>query len=233
MTSVLVDLGFSGFTYLEADKDQFALHYCTYSEVWVKKYKEMEYGLIDPVIDLMHKEKSPFTWDCNDFAKDPNRDIREFFKDAKKHGISQGISVPLRRGSKKSCVFTVVSPDNELETASLIKYIKLIAENFNMMFLSIREGVATTLAGGFSEREKQCMALTAFGASNTEVAEILNITKRTVEQHLQAARDRIGAGNIASAVAFFVDTGVIHVNRSGFSQLSRPLLFGIPPRIKN
>ncbi len=230
MSNVLVDLGFSGFSYLEAGKDNFALHYCTYSEIWIKKYKEMGYGSIDPVIDRLYKEKSPFLWGYDDFIKHESIEVREFAEDAREHGISQGISIPLRSRDKKICVLTIVTPSLELETGPIVKFIKLIAENFNIMFLSLRGEMAITLSDQFSEREKECMTLTALGASNSEVAEILEVSKRTVEQHIQAVRNKIGAPNISSAIVFLNDTGIIQVNNSGFSQLSRPLFFGTPSR---
>ena len=53
-------------------------------------------------------------------------------------------------------------------------------------------------------REKEVLAWSSRGKSAWEVGEIINITQRTVEQHLENARRKLGAMNGTHAVALAI-----------------------------
>jgi non-specific serine/threonine protein kinase len=50
-------------------------------------------------------------------------------------------------------------------------------------------------------RGKQC------GLTNTQIAERLGVSKRTVDTHVQNIKDKLGAGNRISLVTMFVRNG--------------------------
>ena len=226
--SILVDLGFTGFAYLEAEGESSTLYFCTYSERWMNKYDERKYGMIDPIIARMHTEKSAFIWSCEDYLESQERGVSDFFEDARQHGIYKGISIPFRRPGAKKCLFSVVTDNAELDLGFLLSDIKLIADNFNMMFLSTSRHTRPRQVEIFSERERQCLTLVALGASNSEACKILGAKTRSVEHHLQSARDKIGAKNIASAICFLIDTGAINVSDAEFTELPMTNEFDIP-----
>jgi LuxR family quorum sensing-dependent transcriptional regulator len=60
-------------------------------------------------------------------------------------------------------------------------------------------------------REIEVLEWVARGKSAWEVGEILNITKRTVDEHVQSAVRKIGAANRTHAVAVAVRDRVIGV----------------------
>ena len=228
MSDILVDLDLTGFTYLEADGDTSTLHFCTYPERWLKRYKEKQYGMIDPIIARMQSEKSAFIWSCDDYLESQERGVSDFFEDARQHGVYKGISIPFRRPGAKKCLFSVVTDNAELDLGFLLSDIKLIADNFNMMFLSTSRHTRPRQVEIFSERERQCLTLVALGASNSEACKILGAKTRSVEHHLQSARDKIGAKNIASAICFLIDTGAINVSDAEFTELPMTNEFDIP-----
>jgi DNA-binding NarL/FixJ family response regulator len=63
--------------------------------------------------------------------------------------------------------------------------------------------------GGLSERERQVAALVAQGQSNHEIAQTLNITKRTVEAHITRIFDRLGLKSRAQIAAWAVAQGLV------------------------
>ncbi len=226
--SILVDLGFTGFAYLEAEGESSTLYFCTYSERWMNKYDERKYGMIDPIIARMHTEKSAFIWSCEDYLESQERGVSDFFEDARQHGIYKGISIPFRRPGAKKCLFAIVTDNAELDLDLIFYDIKLIAENFNMIFLSLERHVVARPAEIFSEQELRCLTLLALGASNSEACKIMRVKIRSVEQYLQSARDKIGAKNLASAVSFLVDTGIINVSDAKLRKLPKSISFDIP-----
>ena len=60
-----------------------------------------------------------------------------------------------------------------------------------------------------TKRECEVLAWVARGKSAWEIGEILEITKRTVDEHVQTACRKLGAENRTHAVAIAISQGLI------------------------
>lgn len=60
-------------------------------------------------------------------------------------------------------------------------------------------------------REREVLAWVAQGKSARQVAEILRIAKRTVDEHVQTAVRKLGALNRTHAVAIALRDGIIDI----------------------
>jgi LuxR family transcriptional regulator, quorum-sensing system regulator BjaR1 len=60
-----------------------------------------------------------------------------------------------------------------------------------------------------TERQREVLEWIARGKSAWEIAQILQITKRTVDEHVQAACRRLGAANRTHAVVLAILANVI------------------------
>jgi len=60
-------------------------------------------------------------------------------------------------------------------------------------------------------REREVLAWVAQGKSASEIAEILHIAKRTVDEHVQTAVRKLGALNRTHAVAIALRDAIIKV----------------------
>jgi DNA-binding NarL/FixJ family response regulator len=58
-----------------------------------------------------------------------------------------------------------------------------------------------------SARERQVLALIAEGLSNTDIAERLNISEKTVRNHATNLFDKLGVWSRAQAIVFARDRG--------------------------
>ncbi len=56
-----------------------------------------------------------------------------------------------------------------------------------------------------SQRQRQCLELAGDGLTSKEIARSLNISPSTVDNHIQAACDRLGAKNRTDAVRIYRD----------------------------
>ncbi len=65
-----------------------------------------------------------------------------------------------------------------------------------------------TLPAGLSVRQAEVLRLVAAGQGNRAIAEALNISEKTVINHLTAIFQKIGCGNRAAAVAFAIRQGL-------------------------
>ena len=157
-----------------------------------------------------------------------DKELQAFFKDAAVHSVCEGISVPFRR-SDSIRLFTAVTPDFSKTIEEWRTAIKLIAENFHMLFTVIGTSDRTSPAAhSLSERERQTLFLASIGASCKDMGELLGITKRTAEHHIATAKEKLGSRTQTAAVAHAIDSGLIQLVDSGLPQFKEPKLFRIP-----
>jgi LuxR family transcriptional regulator, quorum-sensing system regulator BjaR1 len=80
----------------------------------------------------------------------------------------------------------------------------------NAAFVSARRLLeAPPGLGPLSERERQVLAWTAAGQRQADIAATLGLSVRTVENHLRAARRRLGVGTTAQAIRIALGSGAL------------------------
>ena len=84
-------------------------------------------------------------------------------------------------------------------------------QRFREAVLSIRPAGAGrgSVFAGLSPREREVLALIAEGLSNTEIAERLNISEKTVRNHASNVFDKLGVWSRAQAIVFARDHGFV------------------------
>ena len=68
-----------------------------------------------------------------------------------------------------------------------------------------------TIKSKLTARETEVLRWVAHGKSAWEIGEILHITKRTVDEHVQTAVRKLGAVNRTHAVALALCDGIIKI----------------------
>lgn len=76
-----------------------------------------------------------------------------------------------------------------------------------LAFLRTGHSVRDSAFGALSTRERQVLALMADGLSNTDIAERLNISEKTVRNHASNLFDKLGVWSRAQAIVFARDHG--------------------------
>jgi LuxR family quorum sensing-dependent transcriptional regulator len=172
---------------------------CRVPPEWLKLYLEKDYAHDDPSIRMCKKTVHPFEW--RDAAYDPEREPRaaEVVKRAGEFNLTNAILVPIP--SPSGCIGNVwvggYRPEINEQNKRLIHLISLYAFDriHQLAAPSERRKAALT------ERQREILTWIASGKSAWEIGEILNITKRTVDEHAQTAFRRLGAANRVQAVA--------------------------------
>jgi LuxR family transcriptional regulator, quorum-sensing system regulator BjaR1 len=72
-----------------------------------------------------------------------------------------------------------------------------------------RRSSPSIIAHRLTKREREVLAWSAVGKSAWDTGEILNITQRTVEEHLANCRRKLGAMNRTHAVAIAIRDRII------------------------
>jgi DNA-binding CsgD family transcriptional regulator len=181
----------------------------SYPATWVRLYSEQKFFQIDPVFRYADTRLLPFFWDANEFRAGLTRQQREILAQASKFGIAHGFTIPIHLPCSQvaypaSC--SVVPDSRSVEPpsyyiAQLMAYCMYDAASREM---EAREGEAGAIE--LSNRERQCLELVAQGKSDWVVGKLLSISERTVHNHIERAKRRLGVTTRVQAIVHALAT---------------------------
>jgi LuxR family quorum sensing-dependent transcriptional regulator len=175
---------------------------------WFKIYHEGRYVQADPVIRHLRRSVKPFEW--SDARYDPETEPRAaaLMQLRADFGFGRAFVVPIP-GPAGSAAGVSMSGSNPELTAQGRPAIHLIALSAFDRAASLR--VAPRPSPFLTAREREVLTWVAAGKSAWEIGEILNIAKRTVDEHAQTATRKLGAATRTQAVALAIRDRFISV----------------------
>jgi DNA-binding CsgD family transcriptional regulator len=185
--------------------------FATYSESWRKHYLEHEFHLIDPTLQQMMHAMAPVDWARLRHLEgyDP------VFRAAGDFAIpSMGMSVPIRGPFGERSVLTIATQTTqrlwEVQRRTIIEEVQQVSALLHDEIMRSGKFMTHMNCPTLSQREIEILQWTACGKSQQDVADILNISNRTVEVHLRSARSKLYAVTTAQAVARAVGMKLIY-----------------------
>ena len=183
----------------------------TYNKLWVRRYLDKKYALIDPVVLASFKGFIPIDWCALNFS---GRLCEEFLLEAKEFNITPyGMTFPIRGMSGEHALFSINADSNPDRWHLFLQENRadfmLLAHYFHQRVREIEIGDSKSCFQQLSRREKDVIYWLARGKTFEDVADILFITKRTVRAHSESIRHKLGAVNTAHAVAKAISYGVV------------------------
>jgi DNA-binding CsgD family transcriptional regulator len=185
----------------------------TYAQEWHIYYFQHNYIDIDPVVKVAAAGVAPVDWRT---ISRQSVAVRDFFESARQHGVgSQGLTLPIRGRLGEIALFSVTSNAEDAEWDRFIQenmnYLLIYSWSFhNCILRAIGASTRPTIV--LSHREATCLRLKALGKTDSDIAAILQITKRTVSFHIESARSRLDAVNAVHAVAKALALGLISLS---------------------
>jgi DNA-binding CsgD family transcriptional regulator len=175
----------------------------TYEDDWVRRYFEMGYLEIDPVVLEGFAGLLPVDWSGLD--KRPPR-VRQLFGESGEFGIGrQGLTFPLRGPNGEAALFSITSdlPDDEWQKAKLtyVRDVQVLAHTIHAKAMVIAGGPAPDYKARLTPRERECLTWSAVGKTSEDVATILGISEGVVRIHLQSAQHKLNCLNRTHTVA--------------------------------
>jgi LuxR family transcriptional regulator, quorum-sensing system regulator CinR len=182
----------------------------TYPAAWVKRYLQMGYINVDPVIREGFLRTLPFEW--RELAVQ-NEQERQFMIDALAHGVGPlGLSIPLRSKRGHRALFSVSFSGAQDEWNEFLAGAKDMLVNVaNRIHSRVMTEVFAEERPRLSDRELTCLRWTAFGKSATEIAVILNISPYTAREYLKSCRFKLDSVTSAQAVSKAVKLGLLSI----------------------
>ncbi|MBX4899638.1 MULTISPECIES: autoinducer binding domain-containing protein [Rhizobium] len=178
-----------------------------YCQEWKTHYFENKYMRIDPVILNARRAMRAFTWSC-DHPVSLTAQERRFLGEAAEFGIRSGVSVPVHLAFGRVSILTLASSQRrfELNLAQSFSKAQVALVYIHMRLNSHLESQESI---GLTTRQAMCLEWASLGKTVAETARILGISDRSVTFHLNEARTKLNANNIAHAVRVAMDLHLI------------------------
>jgi LuxR family transcriptional regulator, quorum-sensing system regulator CinR len=182
----------------------------TYPATWIKRYLQMGYIDIDPVLREGFLRALPFDWSELTIQ---NAAEAAFLVDALAHGVGpRGLSIPLRSLQGHRALFSISFSRSEEEWVHFLentKHARIQIAN------RVHSRVVREMFGEdrphLTTRELECLRWIARGKNTSEIAVILNISPYTVRDFLKSARHKLDCVTSAQAVNKAVKSGLLFI----------------------
>lgn len=195
--------GFDHVAYLGSNPVAGTMHgYVTYPDEWKKHYTHQSYHLIDPTLRIAQRSIAPIAWS----RIEQNENFRLVFRAARDFGISdRGMTIPVRGPFGDTGMLSVTRDTGEDEWKGMISRsigeLQSIAVHMHDAVMNSDAFSSVLRRTPLSSREVEILQWTAAGKTQQDIADILNISHRTVEVHLRSAREKLFSLTTAQAIA--------------------------------
>lgn len=183
-----------------------------YPKEWREHYDASGYANIDPTVRHCVKRVIPVIWDGKIFN---GRPATRMMGEAKDFGLASGASFSVHGGRGEAAMLSLSSSRKpcqaKLDIVSALGAAQLLTcylhEAVQRIVLS--KDTLPLQKISLTGREKECIIWVAEGKTSGEIADILNISERTVTFHLQNAGHKMGVTNRQHAVSRAISMGLI------------------------
>jgi DNA-binding CsgD family transcriptional regulator len=180
----------------------------TYPASWIKQYLTMNYVDLDPVLKEGFARTLPFDWTE---LKVESEAQGAFLMDALAHGVGpHGMSIPVRSKQGHRGLFSVSF------ARSAEEWVEFREKHFDTLLAianRVHHRVISEVFGEdhphLTDRELECLRLTAQGKDAGDIAIILGISPHTARDYLKSARFKLDCVTSAQAVSKAVQLGLL------------------------
>jgi DNA-binding CsgD family transcriptional regulator len=174
-----------------------------YPAQWVRAFSELDFYYIDPVSHYANRSLTPFFWDSEEFGAELTAPQLEIMEEARRFGIEHGYTVPIHAprslgAFRASCSVvpesSAVAPESYLAVQLMSCYV------YSALSREAEAKSGSHATRGLTRRERQCLELAAQGKSDWVAGRILGISERTVHNHIEHAKRRLGVATRVQAI---------------------------------
>jgi len=182
----------------------------TYPASWIKRYLQMGYIDVDPVVREGFLRTLPFDWSELKIESDAEW---AFLGDALAHGVGpRGLSIPVQSKHGHRALFSISSARSEEDWTNFVKTTQpALIQIANRVHRRVIGEVFGEDRPHLTARELDCLRWIASGKDSSEIAIILNISPHTARFYLKSARHKLDSVTSAQAVSKAVKLGLLIV----------------------
>ncbi len=200
---IVTELGFTHFMlilrFVLPIAGQVQLALSNWRSDWYERYWAKGYLRIDPVVARMLTAYRPFDW--HDVGS-PTPEQKNFFADAARHGMVDGIAGAVRFGSDQAAFFSLSSENacsvevKEQAMARSFLHAARMYERVRDQLLAAYEAGPIVLTG----RQREALQLTLRGVSRRDASRKMRCSESNFVRHQEAARRKLGESTNYDAV---------------------------------
>ena len=176
-----------------------------YPERWQRHYTDMGYPSVDPRIIRARSSEEPFLWNAALFA-----DVPELWADMVAYGLSWGWTQSTLNEPGGISMLSLVrcTPLTTQELRERLPRMQWLALVAHKAFSRVIRARLASDAPALTQRELEVLRWTADGKSAQDIAEILLLSKNTVDFHIRNSIMKLDAPNKTAAVVRAVLLGL-------------------------
>jgi DNA-binding CsgD family transcriptional regulator len=180
----------------------------TYPAAWIKRYLQMGYVDVDPVVREGFLRTLPFAWSE---LKIVTAAEMTFLADALAHSVGpHGYSIPVQSKHGHRGLFSISFSRSEKEWADFLTATKpALIQIANRVHQRVIVEVFGEDRPHLTAREIECLRWVALGKDTSDIAIILDISSHTARDYLKSARFKLDCVTSAQAVSKAVKLGLL------------------------
>jgi len=183
--------------------------YLSCPQGWRTRYFERNYFQNDPAALHLKRTSDAYTWAdilaCPDYTAAQRLIVHE----AGEFGMHGGFVVPLMGLDTRTGIIEVAGSNTFLSAREKVE-LRLAASCAHSRIRAIRKPKADTLPT-LSDREREVLQWAAIGKSDWEIGEILSISEKTANAHIENVKRKYGVTSRVHAVVKGMNCRAIHL----------------------
>lgn len=180
-----------------------------YSSKWQECYDSRGYLQVDPTVQHALKSSLPVVWSNQLFVQ-----ARDMWEDARSHGLRVGWAQASRDPAGAVGLLTLARSAEPLTRSELdanqAKMAWLAQYTHAAMARLLTPKLAPETQVALTSREKEVLRWTAEGKTSYEISQILDVSERTVNFHVNNAVTKLGTSNKTQAAVKATALGMLY-----------------------
>ena len=181
----------------------------TYPTEWRDRYARKNFLAVDPTVQHGLRSPLPVVWSDEFFAQSP-----EFWEEARAHDLRYGWAQPCRDAQGVLGMLTVARSHDELGADEMqeksIRLSWLTQITHIAMTRIVVKKLVPEASVKLSNKEIDVVRWTAEGKNAAEIAEIMNLSVRTVTFHINNVVKKLNAANKTAAAVRAAMLGLLY-----------------------
>jgi DNA-binding CsgD family transcriptional regulator len=162
----------------------------TFHTGWAARYIECGYGAQSQIVGEILKSNDPFSW-ADVVARGMDDRQKRIKEEAMDFGLNDGLFTPWRWVDGSFAAVALAGPKPNLDDCFVRTSAGVVSSYFAAEMRRLSSGGQTS-AERLSDRQRECLAWVRQGKSSSMIGEILGLSVRTVDEHLNQACRKLG-----------------------------------------
>ena len=183
---------------------------------WRAHYDANALEKSDSILGWGENTAAPTTWMSFRQRQETQGDKTQIYDQASEFGLRDGFYLPIHQHDGSMLAISMMASQKLPQTRSTLAALHMLAVYYHLA--AERLGLITkplpapqTDRPVLTGRQLECLKWVRAGESSWEIGRILNLSEHTVNEHLQAARKRLGVRTTTQAVLEAASRGLIEL----------------------